>query len=214
VHILRNCGKIRETLNERSRCAVLVQREWGKSREIAIRIAGTELGFRPSEHQAVLNQLVLCVTNSPQNDEPHRVSVNVYWSDNERTGELFAAGVRSFYKFLLGHDFHLLQIGLIFVGHAVAYLVEALCHKQEGRGCDSRWRGFFCTCPNPSSRTMALGSTQPLTEMSTRNLPGSKGRPARKADNLTAICEPNIYRKNVGASTFHNPKGLHGLLQG
>jgi hypothetical protein len=28
--------------------------------------------------------------------------------------------------------------------------------------------------PHPSSRTMALGSTQPLTEMSTRNLPGSK----------------------------------------
>jgi hypothetical protein len=25
--------------------------------------------------------------------------------------------------------------------------------------------------PNPSSRTVALGSTQPLTEMSTRNLP-------------------------------------------
>jgi hypothetical protein len=29
--------------------------------------------------------------------------------------------------------------------------------------------------PNPSSRTMALGPTQPLTEMSTRNLPGVKG---------------------------------------
>jgi hypothetical protein len=28
--------------------------------------------------------------------------------------------------------------------------------------------------PNPSSRTVALGSTQPLTEMSTRNLPGGK----------------------------------------
>jgi hypothetical protein len=39
---------------------------------------------------------------------------------------------------------------------------------------------------------MALGSTQPLTEMSTRNLPGGKGRPARKADNLTAICEPTV----------------------
>jgi hypothetical protein len=39
---------------------------------------------------------------------------------------------------------------------------------------------------------MALGSTQPLTEMSTRNLRGGKGRPARKADNLTAICEPII----------------------
>jgi hypothetical protein len=31
---------------------------------------------------------------------------------------------------------------------------------------------------NPSSRIMALGSIQPLTEMSTRNLPGGKGRPA------------------------------------
>jgi hypothetical protein len=43
--------------------------------------------------------------------------------------------------------------------------------------------------PNSSSLTMALGSTQSLTEMSTRNLPGAKGRPARKADNLAAICE-------------------------
>jgi hypothetical protein len=41
---------------------------------------------------------------------------------------------------------------------------------------------------------MALGSTQPLTEMSTRNLPGGKGRPARKADNLTAICEPIVWK--------------------
>jgi hypothetical protein len=44
------------------------------------------------------------------------------------------------------------------------------------------------------SRTMALGSTQLLTEMSTRNLPEGKGRPARKADNLTAICEPNVWK--------------------
>jgi hypothetical protein len=38
---------------------------------------------------------------------------------------------------------------------------------------------------------MAPGSTQPLAEMSTRNLPGGRGkeRPARKADNLTAVCE-------------------------
>jgi hypothetical protein len=39
---------------------------------------------------------------------------------------------------------------------------------------------------------MALGSTQPLTEMSTRNLPWGKGRPESKADNLTAICEPIV----------------------
>jgi hypothetical protein len=47
-------------------------------------------------------------------------------------------------------------------------------------------------------------STQPLTEMSTRNLHGGKGRGTRKADNLTAFCE----------STSHNPMGIHGLLQG
>jgi hypothetical protein len=39
---------------------------------------------------------------------------------------------------------------------------------------------------------MALISTQPLTEMSTRNRPGGKGRPEHKADNLTAVCEPII----------------------
>ena len=42
-------------------------------------------------------------------------------------------------------------------GHAVAQLVEALRYKPEGRG-------FV------SGRTMALGSTRPLTEMSTRNI--------------------------------------------
>jgi hypothetical protein len=45
---------------------------------------------------------------------------------------------------------------------------------------------------NPSSRTMALGSTQPLTEMSTRNILGGKRRTERKADNLTAIYEPSF----------------------
>jgi hypothetical protein len=46
--------------------------------------------------------------------------------------------------------------------------------------------------PNPSSRTMVLASTQPLTEMSTRTLHGGKKRPARRADNVAAICEPNV----------------------
>jgi hypothetical protein len=49
--------------------------------------------------------------------------------------------------------------------------------------------------PNPSSRTMAA-MTQPLTEMSTRSRKimflGSKARPVRRADNLTAICEPTV----------------------
>jgi hypothetical protein len=57
---------------------------------------------------------------------------------------------------------------------------------------------------------MALGSNQRLTEMSTRNTPGDKGPPARKADDLTAIYD---CLDTVGASTSHNPMGLHGLLQ-
>jgi hypothetical protein len=44
----------------------------------------------------------------------------------------------------------------------------------------------FFNWPNRSSRIMALGSTQPLREMTTRNFPGGKGRLAHKADNLTA----------------------------
>jgi hypothetical protein len=55
---------------------------------------------------------------------------------------------------------------------------------------ESRLGGFF-KLPDPSSRNMALGSTQPVTEMSTRNIPGGKGRPARKAYNLT-ICGPIV----------------------
>jgi hypothetical protein len=56
-----------------------------------------------------------------------------------------------------------------------------------------RW--IFSNLPNPSGCTMALGSTQPLTEMRTRNLkkkkkkkkPGGKVRPARSTNNLAAI---------------------------
>jgi hypothetical protein len=49
----------------------------------------------------------------------------------------------------------------------------------------------FFNLPNPSSRTMALGSTQSLIAMSTRNLPGGRKQPACRADNLAAVYEPN-----------------------
>jgi hypothetical protein len=52
----------------------------------------------------------------------------------------------------------------------------------------------FFSLPNPSCRTMALGSTQPRTEIRARNLPGGEKRPALRADNLAAICEPNVLK--------------------
>jgi hypothetical protein len=50
----------------------------------------------------------------------------------------------------------------------------------------------FFNLSNPSSCTMVLGSTQPLTKMSTRDHLGGKKQQARRADNLVAICEPNV----------------------
>jgi hypothetical protein len=41
---------------------------------------------------------------------------------------------------------------------------------------------------------------------------GSKVRRVRRADKLTAICEPNCL-DNVGSLTSHNPIGLHGPLR-
>jgi hypothetical protein len=57
---------------------------------------------------------------------------------------------------------------------------------------------------------MAMGWTQPLTEMSTSNLPRGKGQPARGADNLTAICEKNVWKMWEPGRLM----GFHGLLQG
>jgi hypothetical protein len=47
--------------------------------------------------------------------------------------------------------------------------------------------GFFC-------RTMDPGPTQPLIEMSTKNIPMGEARPARKADIFAAICEPTVQK--------------------
>jgi hypothetical protein len=52
---------------------------------------------------------------------------------------------------------------------------------------------------------MALGFTQPLTEMSTRRSFWGKVRPVSMTDNLAVICEPIVF-------TSHNFIGLHGLL--
>jgi hypothetical protein len=54
------------------------------------------------------------------------------------------------------------------LGHPVAQLVEALRYKPEGRGFASRWCHWNFYSHNPSGRTLDLGSTQPLTSMSTR----------------------------------------------
>jgi hypothetical protein len=64
----------------------------------------------------------------------------------------------------------------------------------------------FLNWPDPF-----LGSTQPLTEMSTRNLLGVKGgrRVTQPHRHLWVDC-----LENMGVSTSHNLMGQHGVLQG
>jgi hypothetical protein len=49
-------------------------------------------------------------------------------------------------------------------------VVEALRYTPEGLGIDFRLCYWNLHWHNPSGRTMALGSIQPLTEISTRNI--------------------------------------------
>jgi hypothetical protein len=61
-------------------------------------------------------------------------------------------------------------LATVSIAHAVAQLVEALRYESEDRGFDSRrcyWKFYL---HNSSDHTMALGSTQPLTGMSNRNI--------------------------------------------
>jgi hypothetical protein len=75
-------------------------------------------------------------------------------------------------------------IGISFLSFFFTYKmgVRSSTMLQAGRSrvrFPMRSLGFF-DLPNPSSHTMALGSTRLLTEISTGNLPGGKGRPMRK----------------------------------
>jgi hypothetical protein len=78
-------------------------------------------------------------------------------------------------------------------GHTVAWLVEALCYKLRVTSSSlDEVVEFIFNLPKPSRCTMALGFTQALTEMSTRKYSWDKARPERKAENLTAICDPTV----------------------
>ena len=75
------------------------------------------------------------------------------------------------------------------LGYAVAQLVQELRYKPEGRGFSFRWCHWNVSVTyKPSSHTMALGLTQPITEMSCRCL-GLTILPPSRADCLE-IWEP------------------------
>ena len=52
----------------------------------------------------------------------------------------------------------------------MAQLVEALRYKPEDRAFYSRWSKLNFSLTHPSGRTMAMDLTQPVRDMSTRNI--------------------------------------------
>jgi hypothetical protein len=58
---------------------------------------------------------------------------------------------------------------------------------------------------------MGLGSTQPLTEMSTRCISWGERRPVRKADNLTTIL---CRHENLGNVAYWKPLGYSRPVTG
>jgi hypothetical protein len=56
------------------------------------------------------------------------------------------------------------------LGHMVAHFVEALHHKLEGHGFNSPGVNGIFYWHNPFGHTVSVGSTQPLTEIITRNI--------------------------------------------
>jgi len=87
-------------------------------------------------------------------------------------------------------------------GHnTVAQLVAALRYKHGGRGFD------------PSGRTMALGSSEPLKEMSNRNIFFVGGGKGGRCVGLTTL--PPTFAdclEILGASTSWSPKGLSRFI--
>ena len=85
-------------------------------------------------------------------------------------------------------------------------VVEVLCYKSEGRWFNSRWCHWnFSLTQNSSDRTMALGSTQPLTEMSTSSISwGGKGGQYIRLTTLPPSC---AFVMKSGNLNFLEPSG-------
>jgi hypothetical protein len=65
---------------------------------------------------------------------------------------------------------NVLASNVLLVGAWVGVVVKALRHHSDEPEIDSRWCHWIFQWHIPSDRTMALGSTQPLVKISTRNI--------------------------------------------
>jgi hypothetical protein len=77
-------------------------------------------------------------------------------------------------------------------GHAVAYLVEALCYKPGGRGFGFQRGHWIIQFTSSFQPHYDSGVDSASNRNEYQKSSWGKGRLARKADYLTAICEPIV----------------------
>ena len=95
------------------------------------------------------------------------------------------------------------------MGYAVAQLVEALRYKPEGRGFDFLWVVGIFHWLNLFSRTMALGSTNSVTEPSIRDISRGKGGRCVGLTALLPSCAD--FLDILGSSTSWSPQVCNGV---
>jgi hypothetical protein len=82
------------------------------------------------------------------------------------------------------------------MGTRGSVVIEALCYKPEGRVFDSRWGNWIFSVYLILPATLGPGAHSAFIrneyQKQKNDAFGSRVRPAREADNLTAICEPIV----------------------
>ena len=106
--------------------------------------------------------------------------------------------------------FYLKVVQLVKLGTAVAQWLRCYATNQEVAGSIPDGVIWIFHWHNPCDRTVALGLTQPLTEMSTRSISWGLRWPVLRADNLN---HHHVQLScNLGTLTFWNPLGHSGPL--
>jgi len=129
-----------------------------------------------------------------------KVHIYAYRMDEKLTAKLTKGVSPPQYETKMCYEYNTCE------GHAVAQLVKALRYNRKVASSIPDGVIRFFHWHNFSGRTMALGLTRALTEMSTRNVSWGQRRPVLRADNLTTF----MYRLswNLGTSTSCNTQGL------